>query len=233
MKATLLAIIILSVVTWLSHLYSCIKNFMESLPYVVSAIIAPKCLFIFSNIIVVYLVSESKLSRRRSKLMKTGDIAAANDEDMQQDIQKHEDIILTKVFLPTITGVSKQEQENKMAMVVDEEKDVQMLIVVPEKRETSVGKDGVRVNQCKEKVNRLVLHNIGEVRGEAEEGGDLELELGEEVSGDVQRERAMEEESEEWDLPTADELNRRVEDFIARFNMERQLEEARMPLCCY
>ena len=233
MKATLLAIIILSVVTWLSHLYSCIKNFMESLPYVVSAIIAPKCLFIFSNIIVVYLVSESKLSRRRSKLMKTGDIAAANDEDMQQDIQKHEDIILTKVFLPTITGVSKQEQENKMAMVVDEEKDVQMLIVVPEKRETSVGKDGVRVNQCKEKVNRLLLQNIDELQEEEEEGGDLEFELGEDVSGDVQQERAMEEESEEWDLPTADELNRRVEDFIARFNMERQLEEARMPLCCY
>jgi len=165
--------------------------------------------------------------------MKTGDIAAANDEDMQQDIQKHEDIILTKVFLPTITGVSKQEQENKMAMVVDEEKDVQMLIVVPEKREISVGKDGVRVNQCKEKVNRLLLQNIDELQEEEEEGGDLELELGEEVSGDVQRERAMEEESEEWDLPTADELNRRVEDFIARFNMERQLEEARMPLCCY
>ena len=118
-------------------------------------------------------------------------------------------------------------------MVVDEEKDVQMLIVVPEKRETSVGKDGVRVNQCKEKVNRLLLQNIDELQEEEEEGGDLEFELGEDVSGDVQQERAMEEESEEWDLPTADELNRRVEDFIARFNMERQLEEARMPLCCY
>ena len=88
MKATLLAIIILSVVTWLSHLYSCIKNFMESLPSVVSAIIAPKCLFIFSNIIVVYLVSESKLSRRRSKLIKTGGNTAAKDEDMLHDSQK-------------------------------------------------------------------------------------------------------------------------------------------------
>ncbi|KAG2620670.1 hypothetical protein PVAP13_3NG210900 [Panicum virgatum] len=147
---------------------------------------------------------------------------------MLQDSQKLEDIMLTEVWLPTIKG--KQEQENMMAMVVDQEKGAS---VRNEGRETSVGKDGVRVNQCKEKVNRLVLHNIGEVRGEAEEGGDLELELGEEVSGDVQRERAMEEESEEWDLPTADELNRRVEDFVARFNMERQLEEARMLVCCY
>jgi len=176
----------------------------------------------------VYLVSESKLSRRRSKLIKTGGNTAAKDEDMLQDSQKLEDIMLTEVWLPTIKG--KQEQENMMAMVVDQEKGAS---VRNEGRETSVGKDGVRVNQCKEKVNRLVLHNIGEVRGEAEEGGDLELELGEEVSGDVQRERAMEEESEEWDLPTADELNRRVEDFIARFNMERQLEEARMLVCCY
>ncbi|RLN27714.1 hypothetical protein C2845_PM05G18650 [Panicum miliaceum] len=233
MKATLLAILILSVVTWLSHLYSCIKNFMESLPCVVSPIIAPKCLFIFSNIIVVYLVSESKLSRRRSKLLKIGDEAAARDEDMLQDIRKQHDHGLTEVLLPTILGESKQEQENKMAMVVDEEKDVQMLIMVPEERETSIGNDGVRLNQCDEKVNQLVLHSIHEVQEEAEEGKDLELELGEEVSGDVQQERAMEEESEEWDLPTADELNRRVEDFIARFNMERQLEEARMPVCCY
>ena len=176
----------------------------------------------------MYLVSESKLSRRRSKLIKTGGNTAAKDEDMLQDSQKLEDIMLTEVWLPTIKG--KQEQENMMAMVVDQEKGAS---VRNEGRETSVGKDGVRVNQCKEKVNRLVLHNIGEVRGEAEEGGDLEFELGEDVSGDVQQERAMEEESEEWDLPTADELNRRVEDFIARFNMERQLEEARMLVCCY
>ncbi|PVH62879.1 hypothetical protein PAHAL_3G421100 [Panicum hallii] len=173
--------------------------------------------------------------------MKTGDEAAARDEDMLQDSRKqHADHGLTEVLLPTILGESKHEQENKMAMVVDKEKDcsvgnedVQMLTAVPEERETSVGNDGVRVNQCEEKVNQLVLHNIHEVQEEEEEGGDLELELGEEMSGDVQRQRAVDEESEEWDLPTADELNRRVEDFIARFNMERQLEEARMPVCCY
>lgn len=57
---------------------------------------------------------------------------------------------------------------------------------------------------------------------EVEEQGRVEL-----------REETMEEEDsmeEEMGLPT-DELNRRVEDFIARFNMERQLE-ARMLVCC-
>jgi hypothetical protein len=37
-------------------------------------------------------------------------------------------------------------------------------------------------------------------------------------------------EEEATELP-ADELNRRVEDFIARFNMERQLEERTMVVC--
>ncbi|OEL33307.1 hypothetical protein BAE44_0005674 [Dichanthelium oligosanthes] len=210
MKVTLIAIIILSVVTWLSHMYSCIKIFLESLPSVVSAVIAPKCLFIFTNIIVVFLVSESKLSRRRSKLQKTGDDAAARDEDTLQDSQKQEEHLLTEILLPMIIGESKQEQENKMAM---EEKnapvgseDVQMLIVVDEERETSLVNGAVRENKFEEKVDQLVPHDVDEVQEEVEEGGDL---------------------------PPADELNRRVEDFIARFNMERQLEEARMLVCCY
>ncbi|KAK8458190.1 hypothetical protein SEVIR_3G326500v4 [Setaria viridis] len=232
MKATLLAIIIISVVTWLSHMYSCIKNSMESLPSVVSVVIAPKCLFIFSNIIVMYLVSESKLSRRRSKLQKAGDDTAARDEDMIQDSQKQEEVGLAEVLLPTIIGESKQEQENKMAMVVYDEKgallgngDVPMLAVMDEERETSAVNDSLRMNQ-------IVLHNADEVHDEIEEG-DFELEQGDEMSEDVEQQFAVEDELGERDLPPADELNRRVEDFIARFNMERQLEEARMLVCCY
>jgi hypothetical protein len=55
----------------------------------------------------------------------------------------------------------------------------------------------------------------------------------EEGEGDAEEEQectAMQE-LQETDLPPADELNRRVEDFIARFNMERQLE-AKMLVCC-
>ncbi|CAN6360858.1 unnamed protein product [Urochloa humidicola] len=240
MKVTLLAIILLSVVTFLSHMYSCIKIFLDSLPSVVSAVIAPKCLFIFSNIIVVFLVSESKLSRRRSKLKNTGNESAARDWNMLQDTHKQEEVNLTEVLLPAITGEGKQEQDNMLAMIAYEGKDapvgnedVKMLIVVDEEQENSVGKDGLMMNQCEEKMNQLVLYNINEVLDEVEDGGNLELELGEELSGDVQQEDPVEEEVEEWDLPPADELNRRVEDFIARFNMERQLEEAGMLVCCY
>ncbi|CAL4892363.1 unnamed protein product [Urochloa decumbens] len=242
MKVTLVAIIILSVVTFLSHMYSCIKIFLESLPSVVSAVIAPKCLFILSNIIVVFLVSESKLSRRRSKLKKTDNESSTKGENMLQDSQKQEQVELTQVLLRAIIGERKQEQENKMALIVDEEKDapvrnedVKTIIAVDKERETSARKDNLRMHQCEEKMNQLLaLYNIDEVLDDVEDGGDLELELEKEVIGDVQQEGGpVEGEVEEWDLPPADELNRRVEDFIARFNMERQLEEARMFVCCY
>ncbi|CAL4906858.1 unnamed protein product [Urochloa decumbens] len=161
---------------------------------------------------------------------------------MLQDSQKQEQVELAHVLLPAIIGERKQEQENKMAIIVDEEKDapvgnedVKSIIAVDEEQETSVGKDNLRMHQCEEKMNQLlVLYNIDEVLDGVEDGGDLELELEKEVSGDVQQDGGpVEGEVEEWDLPPADELNRRVEDFIARFNMERQLEEARMFVCCY
>lgn len=64
--------------------------------------------------------------------------------------------------------------------------------------------------------------NNGESEEVEEQGGAISL-------GKVIEEEMIEE--EDVGLPT-DELNRRVEDFIARFNMERQLE-ARMLVCCY
>jgi hypothetical protein len=229
MKATLIAIIFLTLVTWLSHMYSCIKNFMESLPCVISVVIAPKCLFVFSNIIVMYLVSESKLSRRRSNKMQKASVdTAARDEDMLQDSQKQEEVVLAEALLPMIIGESNQEQENKMAMVVYEEKDapvgngdvVPMLIAMDEERETYVVND------------KIVLHFVDEAHEEIQEG-ELEMDQGEAMGAHMEQEHTVDDEVGERDLPPADELNRRVEDFIARFNMERQLEESRMLVCCY
>lgn len=229
MKATLIAIIFLTLVTWLSHMYSCIKNFMESLPCVISVVIAPKCLFVFSNIIVMYLVSESKLSRRRSNKMQKASVdTAARDEDMLQDSQKQEEVVLAEALLPMIIGESNQEQENEMAMVVYEEKDapvgngdvVPMLIAMGEERETYVVND------------KIVLHFVDEAHEEIQEG-ELEMDQGEAMGAHMEQEHTVDDEVGERDLPPADELNRRVEDFIARFNMERQLEESRMLVCCY
>ncbi|XP_062203511.1 uncharacterized protein LOC133905767 [Phragmites australis] len=223
-KATLLALTILCMVTWLPHMYSYLRAFfLETLPSVVSAVVAPKCLFVFSNIIVVFLVGESKVSRRSSGPLNTTDDNAAatarGEGYVLHDGQDKEEVVLEDL-LPMITGESKQEQEDNMLMVVEEEQD------------TSAVHEGVHMDQSEEERSHLIVHELDEMQGELEEeGGILELALGEEVSGDVKQECAAAEELEEMNLPPADELNRRVEDFIARFNMERQLE-ARMLVCC-
>ncbi|CAL4899515.1 unnamed protein product [Urochloa decumbens] len=192
------------------------------------------------KVTLVAIIILSVLSRRRSKLKKTDNESSAKGENMLQDSQKQEEVELTQVLLPALIGERKQEQENKMTLIVDEEKDapvgnedVKTIIAVDEEQESSVGKDSLRIHQCEEKMNQLVLYNIDEVLDDVEDGGYLEFELEKELSGDVQQEGPVEGEVEEWELPTADDLNRRVEDFIARFNMERQLEEARMFVCCY
>uniref|UniRef100_A0A0A9HI02 DUF4408 domain-containing protein n=1 Tax=Arundo donax TaxID=35708 RepID=A0A0A9HI02_ARUDO len=223
-KVTVLALTILSMATWFPRMYFCIRTFfMESLPSIVSAAIAPKCLFVFSNIIVVFLVSESKRSRRSAKPMNTSDNAAASSKgDTLDGVQEEEVVTVTKALLPMITAESKQEQGNSMVMVVDEEEN------------TSAVNESVSMDQCEVDGDHFVLHEVDEVQGGVEEqGGELDLVLLElqEVTGEVEQECAAEEELEERDLPPADVLNRRVEDFIARFNMERQLE-ARMLVCC-
>lgn len=68
--------------------------------------------------------------------------------------------------------------------------------------------------------------------GKEEDASSISLQVEDERVEEVMKEEEGEEEEEdETGLPT-EELNRRVEDFIARFNMERQLEEARMIVCC-
>lgn len=177
----------------------------------------------------MYLVSESKLSRRRSNKMQKASVdTAARDEDMLQDSQKQEEVVLAEALLPMIIGESNQEQENEMAMVVYEEKDapvgngdvVPMLIAMGEERETYVVND------------KIVLHFVDEAHEEIQEG-ELEMDQGEAMGAHMEQEHTVDGEVGERDLPPADELNRRVEDFIARFNMERQLEESRMLVCCY
>ena len=79
----------------------------------------------------------------------------------------------------------------------------------------------VKMDRCEDEVIHSGLYQVDEVQEEVEEL----------VSAGVGQDCSAEEELEERGLPPADELKQRVEDFIARFNMERQLE-AQMLLCC-
>ena len=208
-RAILAALTFLSMVALLPHLYTCLRAFfMEFLPSVISVVVTPKCLFVFSNIIVVFLVRESKLSRRSSEpLNVVDDNIAARDEGVLHGCQKQEEVLVTEALLPAIPENTKQGRlERRTVMGVGEEQDAAAVNEV------------VKTDQCEDEVIHSGLDELQE----------------EEVRVGVRQDcsASTEEELEERGLPPVDELNRRVEDFIARFNMERQLEEAQMLVCC-
>uniref|UniRef100_A0ACD5VZG2 Uncharacterized protein n=1 Tax=Avena sativa TaxID=4498 RepID=A0ACD5VZG2_AVESA len=190
-KATLLGLVLLSMVTWVPHGLSYLRNFLfVSLPSAALGIVTPKCLFVFSNIIVVFLATESKLSQN----------SAAQSPGCEDAI----DVVARQLvaFAPSI-------KENHAA----EE-------VVKQER-------GVNVAAARMSTEQLDHCGKEEMR---EQEGDVLLANDDDVLlEEVTKEEYCGEEATE--LPT-DELNRRVEDFIARFNMERQLE-ARMIVCCF
>ncbi|CAL9192134.1 uncharacterized protein LOC135613899 [Musa acuminata AAA Group] len=131
----------LSCLNWLPYLR---LFFLVSLPNVSSVVFGPNCLFVVSNIIIIFLVGESRLTRQPPR------------PDVYEEYVKRRR-----------------------------------------------GLHGAACSEAKE--------------AEAEKGCD-----GQEGVG---RER-----EEEKGLP-AEELNRRVEDFIAKVNMQRKLEP-RMLICC-
>jgi hypothetical protein len=220
MRATLLAVTFIWMGASLPHMYSSTRAFfLESLPSILSAAMAPRCLFVFSNIIVAVLVGESKLSRRRGAPCNTTDNVVAPSTtgngviipERKEQGQGQEVMAVAEALLPTFTGDSIHEHENSRVMVTRED----------------MGSSGLnqaqKIDQFEEGVDRLYLHEVYEVQGAGEGEGDAEEE---------QECTAMQALQETDLLLPADELNRRVEDFIARFNMERQLE-AKMLVCCY
>lgn len=183
-----------------------------SLPSAASAIVTPKCLFVFSNIIVIFLANESKLSP-------SGTQSPSSEDNI--DVARHQPAAFTLVIKGkdgnhAAEEIVKEEQEFSMAVV---QESLQQLVQCDQKDASSTI---VGVEELREYSDISVANFCDGECMEVEEQGRVEL-----------REETMEEEDsmeEEMGLPT-DELNRRVEDFIARFNMERQLE-ARMLVCC-
>ncbi|XP_003576450.1 uncharacterized protein LOC100821957 [Brachypodium distachyon] len=182
-RATLLGLVLFSVVTWVPHAFSCLRTFLfVSIPSAASVIATPKCLFVFSNIIVVFLTTESKLSR-----------------------------LCARSLTSSSTVTSSSTEEDGIDAVV-RELTVFAQPMIKEKHPTE----------------EIVRDQFGK----EEDASSISLQVEDERVEEVMKEEEGEEEEEdETGLPT-EELNRRVEDFIARFNMERQLEEARMIVCC-
>ncbi|CAM0949553.1 unnamed protein product [Alopecurus aequalis] len=201
-KAALLGLVLISMVTWVPHGLSCLRGFLfVSLPSAASAFVTPKCLFVFSNIIVVFLATESKLSQSRARS------PSSEDDDIDAVVRE------LAVFAPSM------KQNHAAEEIVKEERGVNVAAVCMSTRQLDASSTTLSVKEMQQDVSLVNNHGDGQ-RMQVEDYVLLE---------EVTEEEDREEEATE--LPT-DELNRRVEDFIARFNMERQLE-ARMVVCCY
>ncbi|RWW04333.1 hypothetical protein BHE74_00012671 [Ensete ventricosum] len=165
----------LSCPNWLPSICSFVKFFfVVCLPNIGATVSGPKFVFVVSNIIIIFLVGESRLSK-----------SPAQQPGIYED------------YVSRRQSQSRSQSLQRMPSVEVKEKEAVM--VEPSFEET------------KEKDEETVEEE--EVKGDA---GEEELE--------TEREELLEEEYEE--LP-AEELNRRVEDFIAKVNMQRKLE-ARM-----
>uniref|UniRef100_A0A0E0FMT7 DUF4408 domain-containing protein n=1 Tax=Oryza nivara TaxID=4536 RepID=A0A0E0FMT7_ORYNI len=217
-KATLIGLAILSMVTWVPHMYSCIKMFLVSVPSAASTLATPRCLFIFSNIIVIFLASELKLSEGESFGESPIRTNHGSDASIRYRVEaftpatKSNDVIVHHVV---------EEQVSTVIVHDDSLQQLDQCEQVVASSSMSMDKESRRDNNN----NKLAIDaNVGD--GESEE---VEEQGGAISQGKVIEEEMIEE--EDVGLPT-DELNRRVEDFIARFNMERQLE-ARMLVCSY
>ncbi|KAJ4766027.1 hypothetical protein LUZ62_076402 [Rhynchospora pubera] len=200
---------VLSSLTWLPQVYnSLILFFSVSLSNIISVAVAPKCLFIVFHLIVIFLFGESKLGKCTKKEVQ--DYVAISEKVEYFGVERK--MLSYEISKETNVGII---EENEVEGIV-QESDVEVVAVVEEK-------------------------DIVEVVAEREETGIQEFDEAERECEEIERreyeemelkELEMEREEEEIEGWPAEELNKKVEDFIAKVNMQLRLE-ARMTISCY
>ncbi|CAI0627381.1 unnamed protein product [Linum tenue] len=163
-------------------LYTPTKQFLFlHLPNVLSCLSSPKCVFVLVNVIVVYLVGESRLSGHEGSSRRSSRISDVYDEYVGRARAQRE----------------LSESDSESVIVVDEIT-TSFEDEIVEQEEQSVINENVN-NEEKVK-EQLVEDKIEDIE---EKGG----------------------------RGAGDELNRRIEDFIARVNRQRQLEIQSLVSC--
>ncbi|CAI0627382.1 unnamed protein product [Linum tenue] len=156
-------------------LYTPTKQFLFlHLPNVLSCLSSPKCVFVLVNVIVVYLVGESRLSGHEGSSRRSSRISDVYDEYVGRARAQRERGI---VVVDDETTLFEDE-------AVESESDSESVIVVDE-------------------ITTSFEDEIVEQEEQKEKGG----------------------------RGAGDELNRRIEDFIARVNRQRQLEIQSLVSC--
>ncbi|XP_062109550.1 uncharacterized protein LOC133821033 [Humulus lupulus] len=187
---------------WFSSLTTSIKHFVFiSLPTICSSFLNPKCLFIVFNVIVAFLVGESKFVGSSSQQSSPATDIYSEYVERSQSLHGQKRIISSTIH---------EEKEELVKMeIMDEEE---------------------RVYEDKEVV---VLDQVEDDKEEKHDGDDdQKLKDDDEATEKFEEAENNDDEGEVSDglLPT-EELNRRVEEFIARVNKQRWLE-AKMMICC-
>ncbi|KAG2702783.1 hypothetical protein I3760_06G106700 [Carya illinoinensis] len=184
---------------WFPSLCCAMKHFLfTTLPNISAFFVKPKCLFIVVNVIVVFLVGESKLFDANSSPASDlydeyvershslrGQYSTSPERKVESSSENHDGCI--KHSLSThdqdyYSNLPEEKEERKLEMILIENS----------------------MNMIEGKV----------VIKDQEEGEDQKDQVKAEVEGD---------DEEEMGLP-AEELNKRADEFIARFNKQMRLE---------
>lgn len=180
---------------WFASLSSYMKCLFISLslPNIWSSFFNPNCLFVVVNIIIVFLVGESKLLDASDSSSPVADIYSEYVERSQSLKRQQE------------SRLQEKKEESKLEAYKEEmnlKDELNIIKSADEDQEVKSKDDEVddEFEDCRDQED-VDITNIAE-----------------------EDERDGEDEDEESGLP-AEELNKRVEEFIARVNKQRRLEE--------
>ncbi|KAJ9169295.1 hypothetical protein P3X46_017502 [Hevea brasiliensis] len=199
---------------WFPSLCYSIKQFLflslTSTTY--SSFFSPKCLFLVVNVIVVFLIGESIL---------VGSHSSPAGEIYDEYVERSRNLR----GVPSSATLQEKEvelnlNEEKRVTIVQDEQVKEEIKQVIEETETEEFHE-VEAEAQEEEVHQVETEAQEEVEAEAEAKAN-QTEIEEEYEEEKERDG-----EEETSLP-AEELKRRVEEFIARVNKQRWLEEARL-----
>ncbi|GLT86724.1 hypothetical protein SLE2022_048450 [Rubroshorea leprosula] len=232
---------------WFTSLcYSVNHFFLISLPYIWSSFSNPKFLFVVVNVIVIFLVGESKMVStssspadeiydeyvKRTQSLRRVTSACAKMKD--EKVEEKKEVMIKPVNKVEDKEVEKEKESRENFEIVEEdeekegdhgeEKESQEKVEIVEEDGEKEGGHGEE-EQNREKVE--IAEEDEDKEGDGEEEPGLPPAI---VRGEDEEENGGGGE-EEGGLP-AEELNKRVEEFIARVNKRRWLEANSLVLYC-
>ncbi|KAJ3671849.1 hypothetical protein LUZ60_007928 [Juncus effusus] len=203
--------LLFSTVTWVPQVYSFLSIFFSvSLPSILSMVIAPKCLFIVSNMIILFLFGEFKTC------ICTSDNDSCHvrvSEKLEENSERRE--------------MAALEDAKERDVEIVEEKTEMELVPLVEERELELSEERNETEKIEVVETEHQLVKTDRIEGE----GEMEMVEYQDEMERTEGEEEMEREEEMEGLPT-EVLNRKVEEFIAKVNLQRRLE-ARMAILCY